>query len=65
MRTFAAVAVSGALGLLLLKMLFPLLAMLFGFVALAFKILLFAVVAYFIYSLVRGKKRDRDINETV
>jgi hypothetical protein len=65
MRTFAAVAVSGALGLLLLKMLFPLLAMFFGFVALAFKILLFAVVAYFIYSLVRGKKRDRDVHETV
>jgi hypothetical protein len=58
MRTFAAVAVSGALGLLLLKMLFPLLAMLFGFMALAFKILLFALVAYFIYSLVRGKKRE-------
>jgi hypothetical protein len=39
MRTFAAVAVSGALGLLLIKMLFPLFAMLFGLMALAFKVL--------------------------
>ena len=65
MRTFGAVAISGALGLILLKMLFPLLAMVFGFMMLAFKVLLFALVAYFIYSLVRGKKRDRDLHETV
>jgi hypothetical protein len=65
MRTFAAVAVSGALGLLLIKMLFPLFAMLFGLMALAFKVLLFGLVAYFIYSLVRGKKRERDVTETV
>jgi hypothetical protein len=62
MRTFAAVAVSGALGLVLLKVIFgiigPLLALFVGFVSLAFKVLLFALIAYFIYSLVRGKKRE-------
>jgi hypothetical protein len=63
MRTFGAVALSGALGLLLIKMLFPLLAMVFGLMALAFKVLVFGLVAYFIYSLVRGKKRET--HETV
>lgn len=67
MRTFATLFVGGAVGLLLLKLVFglimPLLAMFVGFVALAFKILLFALVAYFIYSLVRGKKRES--HETV
>ena len=64
MRTFAAVFVGGALGLLLLKLLLglvgPLLAMLFGLFALAFKLVLFCVVAYFVYSLIRGRKRERE-----
>jgi TctA family transporter len=64
MRTFAAMFVSGALGLLLLKLLLglvgPLLAMMLGLFALAFKLALFAAVAYFIYSLVRGRKRERE-----
>ena len=58
MRTFAAVAVSGVVGLMLLKLLFPLLAMFVGLLGLAFKVLLFGIIAYFIYSLVRGKKRE-------
>ena len=58
MRTFAAVAVSGVVGLMLLKLLFPLLAMFVGLLGLAFKVLLFGLIAYFIYSLVRGKKRE-------
>ena len=62
MRTFATLFVSGAVGLLLLKIVFglvmPLLGMFIGLLVLAFKVLLFALVAYFIYSLVRGRKRD-------
>ena len=64
MRTFAAVFMSGALGLLLLKLLLgllgPMLALMFGFFALAFKLAIFAAIAYFIYSLIRGKKRERE-----
>lgn len=64
MRTFATLFVSGALGLLILKLVFglmgPLLAMVLGFFVLAVKLALFAMVAYFIYSLVRGKKRERE-----
>jgi hypothetical protein len=67
MRTFATWFVGGAVGLLLLKLVFglimPLLGMFVGLVVLAFKVLLFALVAYFIYSLVRGKKRET--HETV
>ena len=61
MKKFAAVFVGGALGVVLLKLLFglvlPLFGMLFGFVALAFKVLIFGLIAYFIYSLIRGKRR--------
>jgi hypothetical protein len=67
MRTFATLFVSGAVGLILLKLvfgfLFPLLGIVVGFFALAFKVLIFALVAYFIYSLVRGRKRES--HETV
>jgi hypothetical protein len=63
MRTFAGVAISGVVGLMLLKLLFPLLAVVFGLMMLAFKVLLFALVAYFIYRLVRGKKHES--HETV
>ena len=40
-----------------------LLAVLFGLVGLAFKVLLFGLVAYFIYRLVRGRKHET--HETV
>ena len=64
MRTFATLFVSGAIGLLILKLVFglvgPLLAVVLGFFVLAVKLALFAMVAYFIYSLVRGKKRERE-----
>jgi hypothetical protein len=62
MRTFATLFVGGAVGLLLLKLVFglimPLVGMFIGLVVLAIKVLLFALVAYFIYSLVRGRKRE-------
>jgi hypothetical protein len=61
---FAAWFVGGALGLLLIKLVLglvgPLLAMLFGLFALAIRIALFAAVAWFVYSLVRGRKRERE-----
>lgn len=64
MRTFAAMFVGGALGLVLLKLLLgllgPLLGMMFGLLALVVKLTLFAALAYFIYSLIRGKKRERE-----
>jgi len=62
MRTFAAVFAGGAIGLLILKLVLsllgPLLGIMLGLLALAFKVILFAAVAYFIYALIRGKKRD-------
>ncbi len=63
MRTLSVAFLSGALGLLLLKLILawisPLLGMLFGVVALAVKVALFVAIAYFVYALVRGKKRER------
>jgi hypothetical protein len=54
--------VSGAVGLVLLKLFLgligPLLAMFLGLVGLFFKVLVFGAIAYFIYSLVRGRKRE-------
>jgi hypothetical protein len=64
MKKFAAVFVGGALGLVLLKVVFglvlPLLGMLFGLMMLAFKVLIFGLIAYFIYSLIRGKRRAQE-----
>ena len=64
MKKFAAVFVGGALGVVLLKLLFglimPLFAIVFGFMALAFKVLIFGLIAYFIYSLIRGKRRTQE-----
>jgi hypothetical protein len=63
MKTFATLFVSGAVGLLILKLVLgligPLFAIVFGLMALSLKLVLFAIVAYFIYSLVRGKRRER------
>jgi pilus assembly protein TadC len=64
MKKFAAVFVGGALGVVLLKLVFglimPLFAMMLGFFALAFKVLVFGLIAYFIYSLIRGKRRAQE-----
>jgi TctA family transporter len=63
MKAFATLFVSGAVGLVILKLVLgliaPLFALVFGLFALTVKLLLFAAVAYFIYSLVRGKKDER------
>ena len=63
MKKFAAVFVGGALGLVLLKIVFglflPFFAMLAGLMALAFKLVLFAVIGYFVYRFFVGKKSER------
>jgi hypothetical protein len=62
MKKFAAMFVGGALGLVLLKLVFglvlPFFAMLAGLVALAFKLVLFAVIGYFVYRFFVGRKRE-------
>jgi hypothetical protein len=63
MKTFAALFAGGAVGVVLLQLVLgwalPLLGLLFGFVALAVKLALFAALAYFVYSLLRGRARER------
>ncbi|MDE2805757.1 MAG: hypothetical protein OXN18_11500 [Gemmatimonadota bacterium] len=60
-RTLGAVAVTGAVSVVLLKLLMaaaiPLLGMLFGFMALAFKIGLFVAAGYLLYRMFR-RRRD-------
>ena len=56
-KTFAAVLVGGVLGLVLLKfVLGPVLALLM----LVVKLALLGALAYFIYALVRGRKRPHE-----
>jgi hypothetical protein len=63
MKKFAAMFVGGALGLVLLKIVLglflPFFAMLAGLVALAFKLVLFAVIGYFVYRFFIGRKSER------
>lgn len=64
MRTFAALSVGGVIGVMLLKLLasllMPAIGVLIGLMVTAFKLLLFALVAYFIYSLVRKRKKEEE-----
>lgn len=63
MRTFGALFVGGVTGIVILKLLatllFPLLGFMVGLVGMAFKIVLFGAIAYFVYTLLRGR-RDRE-----
>ena len=65
MRSFAKVAVVGFAGVVVLKLLFPLLILMAGLVALAVKLALLAAVAYFLYSLVRKPGRASADGEIV
>ena len=60
-KTFGAVAATGVVSVVLIKLLMaaaiPLLGMFFGFMALAFKISLFAAAAFFLYRMIR-RRRD-------
>lgn len=63
MRTFGALFVGGVTGIVILKLLVTLLFPLFGFmvglIGMAFKIVLFGAIAYFVYTLLRGRKERR------
>lgn len=60
MRTFAAIAVAGVAGVVLFKLvtalIFPLLGLFVGLVAMAVKLALIAAVIFFIYSMIKKRK---------
>ena len=64
MRNFAAITAGGVLGVLLLKLLasvfFPLLAMMVGVLMVGLKLLFFAAVAYFVYSMLFKRRKERE-----
>lgn len=61
MKTFATLTFAGVTGIVLLKLfatlLFPLLGMILGLLAMTVKFALIAAVGFFIYSMIR-KRRD-------
>ena len=69
MRSFAKVAIVGFTGVVLFKLfasiIFPLLILMAGLVALAVKLALLAAVAYFLYSLLRKPRRVSQDGEIV
>ena len=64
MRTFAALSISGVVGLLLFKLLaalvFPLFGVVMGLLAMTVKFALIAAVIFFVYSMIK-KKREADV----
>jgi hypothetical protein len=66
MRTFAGMFVGGIAVLVLFKLVaglfLPLIAIVFGLVGMAFKIALFVAIGYFVYSLVRNRKREQTVS---
>ena len=65
MRTFGGLFVGGVAALLLLKLvaglILPLLALLVGLVGMAFRIAIFVAIGYFVYSLIRNRKREQTV----
>ena len=65
MRTFAGLFVGGVAALLLFKvvagLIFPLIALVVGLVGMAVKIAIFIAIGYFVYSLVRNRKREQTV----
>ena len=65
MRAFAGMFVGGVAAILLLKLVFglvlPLLGIVVGFVAMAIKLALLVAVGYFVYSLLRGRRREETV----
>ena len=63
MRTFAGLFVGGVAAVLLFKLvaglILPLIGLFVGLIAMAFKIAIFVAVAYFVYSLIRNRKREQ------
>lgn len=65
MRTLGTMFVGGIAALLVLKLfaglVLPLIGLLFGLVAMALKIAIVAAIGYFVYSLVRDRKRESSV----
>lgn len=62
MRTFGAMALGGVAGILLLKLLaalvFPLFGMVVGVLGMVMKIAFWGAIAYFVYTLIRGRRKE-------
>ena len=62
MRSFGALALGGIAGILVLKLLaalvFPLFGFMFGIVGTVVKLALWIGIGYFVYTLIRGRRRD-------
>lgn len=58
MSRFGGVVAAGLAGLLSIKLLIPLLALVFGLFGLAMKIALVLAVGYFVVSLLRNRRSD-------
>ena len=60
MKTFAAVAVAGVAGVVIFKLLagliFPILGLFMGLLAMTVKLALIAAVIFFIYSMIKKRK---------
>ncbi len=65
MRTFAALTVTGAAGIVLLKLLatviFPLFGMFMGLLAMTVKLALVAAVIFFVYSMFKKRREEADV----
>ncbi len=64
MRTFAGLFVGGIAAVVVLKLLagllLPLLGLFFGLAAMAIKLVVFALIAWFVYRMFKGKRRERE-----
>lgn len=62
MRTFGALALGGLAGLVVLKLvaalILPLFGVMFGLVGMLVKVGLWLAVAYFVYTLIRGRRKE-------
>ncbi len=65
MRTFATISAAGLAGIVFFKLftglIFPILAIFIGLMALTMKLAVFAAVAFFLYSLLKKRKCDGEI----
>jgi len=65
MKSFAKLAVAGISGVVLFKMfatiLFPILGMMLGLLALTVKFALIAAVVFFVYSMIRKRKPEAEV----
>lgn len=60
MRTFAQITVAGIVGLVLLKLLLGLFGVVVGFLGMALKLALIALLGYVVLRVVRGR-REREV----